>query len=637
MTEGNANRTVWIVDDLRIDPGARSVYRGDERIELPRLSFDLLLALIEQAPDAVSIDQLMDRVWTGRVVSPATVAKRVELVRSALGGETDPPRYIELVRSYGYRLVPTAQAEIAAPGTDRRTDRPLAAHRWPIALITAVMLGLLAVTLAVVFRTDDPPPPERSIAVLPFRSLSADPADQQFADGLSEEIAHSLANTGSLMVAGRRSSFQFRDGDRTAEEIGAALGVAHLLEGSIRRSGDSLRVVAQLIDSRDGLERWSDSWERPMADVIALQKDISERVAAELQVALADLPGRRDELADVSPEAYALFLQAISMLEYPAGSDMPRGQALLERAVALDPNFATAWAYLGAAHLRRSLWNEPSYELSRQRSIAVARDAVDRALAADPANGWAYGLLAGMAWGVENDTAKAARLAEQSARLQRADLTFWKFSADLYKSLGQLEKARAIEERILRRDPLCIYCRSQHLATLNALGDHAEAIRQARTLVGLSPPERSLATFFLGRSLLLAGDVDEAITAFQSVDDEPLRRSGLAMAHHTAGDEVEARSHWQQLAQSHPGPPGAHLLAQVASWIGEHDRALELLNEMIQRPDFRLNFQINYTSPMFRGLHDTPGWAQLLERIDRSPEQIQTIGFDVIDQLALDP
>jgi TolB-like protein/DNA-binding winged helix-turn-helix (wHTH) protein len=634
MGKDPEGQIVWILADLRVHPGERSVVRDGSTIDLPRLSFDLLLALIHAAPEALSTDELMTRVWKGAVVSPATVAKRVELLRQALGDDSTDPRYVAVLRGYGYRLVPGPRRAVS--GSTAVVGQARRGFRWRAGLLVLAALTALTITALMLLRpAQDASPPGQSIAVLPFRSLTEDPQDQQFADGLAEEIGYALARLGTLRVAGQSSSSRFRESDAGPVSIGKTLGVAYLLEGTVRRSGERLRVVTQLTGTDDGMQRWSDTWEGTMDDVLTVHQVIASRVVDQLELVLSR-GGERDDVPRTdNAEAFALYLKAKSLMHYPGGSDLSRAQVLLEQAVSLDPDFAEAWAHLGVAHLRRTLWNEPGYALTPEESVSAARDSIDRALAADPGVGFAYAGLAGIAWAFEDDIAKAARMTEQFARFASWELSMYSFAADLYTSLGRPEQARRLQAYVLERDPLCAYCRVAFIGTLNATGDHDAASQQARLLL-INEPEIDLHVYHLGRSLLMDRRAGEALATFERIGNESLRLSGLAMASHTLGRNSDATRYWNRLESIYPGPAGALIQAQAASWLGHDARALELLNVWIERPDWRISFQVQYLDPMFEGLHDTLGWERLLERINRAPAQIRSIEFDVVPYLDLE-
>ena len=628
---GVRERTVWRVGDLRVDPDARSVTRDGLALELSRLSFDLFVALIEAAPAVLSTDELMDRVWTGKVVSPATVAKRIALLRDALDDDSAEPKYVTSARGFGYGLAvtPVREQSPAAPALQPAPRRR--SVRW-LGVLLAAIVALVGV--GVWLSQPEPEkraPMEESIAVLPFRSLGDDPDDQLFADGLAEEIIHSLSRRGSLRVAGRSSSFRFFDSDEGPVAIGETLNVAHLLEGSVRRSGNRVRIMAELIDTRDGMQRWSDSWERPIGDVIDIQREISDRVSEQLHVALSR-DDRTDRSMTENAEAYALYLRAKSLMEYPYGSDLPRAQELLEQAVGLDPQFAAAWAHLAAVHGRRTLWNEPSYRLSPEASLAAARNAIEQALAADPEEGWTFGVLAGLAWMFEDDISKAARFAEQAVRRRPWDLDALIFAADISLSLGKLEQARQLATYVLERDPLCGWCRISLLGTLLALEDYESVEREARLAMQIKPipGDGGYLLYWLGRALLFAGKPAEAAVEFGRISERStFRLAGLAMASHTLANAQDAARYEEALLAQSPHTETI-LIAQVAAWKGDHARALKILDAWVERRDQRVSFQTHYLNPVFRGLRELPGWKSLLERIGRSPEQIDGIEFNVM-------
>ena len=620
-------RTIWILGDLYIDPGKRAVSRGENLIDLPKLSFDLLVELVHAAPNVLTPDELMDRVWQGAVVSSATVAKRVELLRQALGDDPKNPRYIAVKRGVGYSLIPQPRSETSIGEAQVPSNSSLL--NWRFVLLVSIALAALA---SGVFRWIHSGPEHtlsgRTLAVLPFQSLSDDPRDQELADGLAEEVAHELGRSGVLRVAGWSSSRRARDSRMGPVEIGDVLGVEFVLEGTVRRTQNRLRVFAEILETANGLQRWSDIWELPRDEVQSVHRRIAERIAAIFEVEWADEDTLGQDQMAHDPEAYILHLKARSLMEYPFGADLPRAQELLEQAVMLDPDFAEAWALLGAAHLRQSLWKIPTYDLEPADSIAVARDAIDRALAADPNEGLAYASLAAVAYALEDDIAKAAKMAEQAARLSPWSLSLASFSADISKSLGRLDQANRLGAYVLERDPLCTYCRASHLVTLMALGDFEEAERQARLLL-IDQPEAEFYVLRLGHALLLAGKADEALAMFQGIDDEGRRLSGLAMASYSLGLQEDAERFWRELESGYPGSPGPLHMAQTAAWLGYQDRALELLNDWVARPDWRVSFQVNYMSPLFSNLHEKEGWKRLLENIGRHPKQVEGITFDV--------
>ncbi|HET9473805.1 MAG TPA: winged helix-turn-helix domain-containing protein, partial [Steroidobacteraceae bacterium] len=272
--------------DLVIDTGTRQVWRDGAEIPLTGLSFDLLRALLDVGTRVVTSDELMDRVWPGRVVNAETVAKRVELVREALGDNSQEPRYIALVRGRGYRLLHAPQTagqrdstHAVAPDTPISTPSEKSAPR-PRRL--ALMVGIVsvavisAVAIAFLLRTHRQGDEARtvvangapSVAVLPFLNLSEDAANEYFSDGMAEELLGTLSKLPGLRVASRTSAFTFRGSKQSLPEIARQLKVDHVVEGSVRKAGNRIRVTVQLIDVRSDSHLWAETYDRELADVL---------------------------------------------------------------------------------------------------------------------------------------------------------------------------------------------------------------------------------------------------------------------------------------------------------------------------------------------------------------------------------
>jgi tetratricopeptide (TPR) repeat protein len=367
--------------------------------------------------------------------------------------------------------------------------------------------------------------------------------------------------------------------------------------------------------------------------VIDVQREISERVANELHVALSGkerMSGRGTDNA----EAWALRVRAKSLMEYPYGSDLPKAQTLLEEAVRLDPDYAEAWAHLGAVHMQRTLWNEPTYDLSLRKSLEATRDAIDRSQAADPDEGWALIVLAGLKWAFEDDISLTARLTEQAVQRQPWNLNLLIFAADIARSLGDLEQARELASYVLERDPLCSWCRISLLTTLLALEDYETLERESNLAMQVTPrvPDNRYLLFFLGRAQLLGDNPAAATATFRQIpEDSDMHLTGLAMANHTLGNELESARYQEMLFTRSPGH--ASMTSQVAAWHGDYERAFEFLDLWVEQRGVRVTLQTNYLNPVYKSLHTLPGWQRFLESIGRSPEQIGDIGFNALRYL----
>lgn len=576
----------------------------------------MLLALVEAAPDTLSSDELMDRVWQGAVVSQATVAKRVELLRQALDDDSQSPRYIALVRGHGYRLV---------PDVTRASRESAPRRRWPIAVAISFLVAVALVVSWTALRPSSPP--DRSVAVLPFEVIADDADVQLFGEGLADELRHVLSARNKLRVIGRTSSVYFRDRDDNLHSIGETLSVSHVLEGSVRHSGNRVRVSAQLSSTADGFMLWSESYDREASGAIAIQEDIALNVAAQLQVAFGDsgLPVAPDSDA-ISPEAYALYLRAVSLSPYGKFQDLGEAQRLVEEVTELAPEFAPGWNRLAAVYGRRLFGQDPGFTLTPEETLAIAFDAVDRALAIDPESAEAYANLGGLAWVLERDAKKAAPLIQRAVALNPGHLDIVAFAAEFAKYIGRFEEALQLEELIIGRDPLCNECRLRLAKSYLYNMRYADAEKEFQTLRTL---EGGGYDWFLGIASLMQERPQQALEFFESIPEDVaphLQLTGRAAALCDLKREPDAQQALEQLAET-IGSRSPLLTARAFARCGDFDRAFEWLDRAL--PERTVELQVDFPDPLFAGLRGDPRWTEILSRVGRSKEQTDAIPFSL--------
>jgi TolB-like protein len=323
---------------LRVEPALRLVSCADGRdaILQPRI-MQVLVALARAKGAIVSRDDLLSACWPGMTVGEDALNRAIGQLRRLCDGLGEGALKIETVAKVGYRLVPAEPCTAAAIAVEA-SDGPV-------------------------------------LAVLAFDNLSGDPDFLYFSDGVSEEILLTVAKTTGLKVLGRASSFQFRGADKSARRIAAELGASHVLDGAVRRSGDDLRISVQLVDCTTQTTLWADRFDRRLADAFALQDEIAAQVARALQIRFAPSPST----GPVDPEAYDLYLRARAEGPERRGFDVP----MLERAVALQPDFGKAWALLAFGHAIHYRWTDQSPQdvAARRRKVV---EAAQRAQELDP-------------------------------------------------------------------------------------------------------------------------------------------------------------------------------------------------------------------------------------------------------------
>ena len=487
----DAGSEAFLVGDLFVDVGKQSVMRAGAEIALPNLSFQLLVALIRAAPNVLSHDMLMTRVWPGLIVSPETVIKRANLLREPLGDDAKEPRYIAAVRSRGYRLVaevtraerPPAALGVPAPdtiaaqppadppmldvGPGEPADVPVKPRtgQWALLSITVVALIAAGIVARTYIKTNSessanpPQPPQavnavsdtraRTVAVMPFDNISADAADAYLARGLPEMVLNRLSHVTGLAVIARTSSFALDTTRLDSREIGRRLNAGYLVNGSVQRKSDGLRATVQLVDTSAGTLIWSASFDRTLRDVFTVEDEISDQVMHALSAHVLGLtPAPAAQVRSNNVEAYLAYLHGRAMLGRRSVAVVEAAVPFFEKAIALDPGFAAAYASLYDAHLQSADLRFEDLAPVRQRF----RPLIDKALALDPNSGSAY--FARAMWA-------GASLADRDADFRRGvaldpsnGRALTAYAEFLYDRMQRPDEGMRMLQRALQVDPM---------------------------------------------------------------------------------------------------------------------------------------------------------------------------------------
>jgi len=456
-----------------------------------------------------------------------------------------------------------------------------------------------------------------SIAVLPFVNMSSDPEQEYFSDGISEELLNLLAKIPEMQVAARTSSFSFKGQNLEIPEIAERLNVAHVLEGSVRKAGNEVRITAQLIRADDGFHVWSQTWDRTLDDIFAIQDEIAADVAAQLKVTLL---GAAPTVEATDLAAYALYLQARQLGRRGTAEDLEQSMALYQQALAIDPDYAAAWAGLA-----RDYYTRAGTELHPiDEGYQLAREAANRALAIDPEYAPAYAQLGYIAV-YHGDLAAAARHLERALALDPTNSDIIANAAILARSLGRLDEAITLQEYAVARDPVNPIGHARLGLFYLWAGRLDESIVSYRTTLSLSPG-RIGAQHNIGEALLLKGEPEAALAAIQQESSELWRMVGLPMAYHALGQAAESDAALAELIEKYEQET-AYNIAYVLALRNEADRAFEWLDKAVQYNDPGL-VEIPATN-LFTNIHDDPRWLPFLESIGKSPEQLAAIEFEV--------
>ena len=454
-----------------------------------------------------------------------------------------------------------------------------------------------------------------SIAVLPFVNMSDD-EDKYFSDGLSEELLNLLTKIPQLKVASRTSSFSFKGKDFKISDVGRELNVAHVLEGSVRRSGDLIRITAQLIKVEDGFHMWSESWDRSLDNIFAIQDEIAAAVVEQLEVTLlSSVP----KVEQTDPKAYALFLQArhFSNLLTPDGWE--QANIFYKQALEIDPEYAAAWAGLSRNYVNLTGYNL----LPPEEGYQAGREAAEKALAIDPDTAPAHSALGWIAMNYETDLQISAKHFRLALELDPSNMSTIRNAGTFCYALGRLDYALALGEFSVSRDPVNpsgYFNLAQHYTLA---GRYEEAIESANTALKLSPGMPG-AQYYIGESLLRLGQPEPALAAFEQESDDEWRVKGTALALYELGRSDEFQEKFTELRDGWEDRWPTEI-AHVYAWIGEMDEVFPLLEK-----DLEINGLSGVmVDPFFSDLHEDPRWQPLLEKGGVSEEQLAAIEFTV--------
>ncbi len=492
------------------------------------------------------------------------------------------------------------------------------APRGPGLVIALVGLGLLAAApgLAWYFGTrgrqsptaDDAVPREASIAVLPFADMSPQHDQGYLADGISEEIMNVLAHVEGLHVAGRTSSFAFKETKAGVEEIGRSLRVGNVLEGSVRKEGTRIRVTAQLISVRDGFHRWSETFDRDLTGIFAIQDEIARSIADALRLRL--LPGRDgsgDGKRTASPDAHASYLLGRQHLARGTIDGFRQATRAFEQAVAIDPSYAAAWAGLADALFWLTDGNSRTLQ-DESAGFTRAREAAERAVALAPDLAEARAARGGIRYLVQLDWEGAREDLGRAVALAPGNSDAMFRYAMLLASTGHLDEAIELLRRTTETDPLSAnaWWRLGWLQIGNGqLEPGAEAAARALAIA----PRQPHSARTLGFARLLQGRNQEALAAFGQSDlFDWMGQAMVACAEGRRPQDLPERP-----SPATDGKWASYQVAEVLAWCGNLDGAFAWLDRCVEQRDPGLAYAS--FDPFLRSAHPDPRWKALVDRL----------------------
>jgi tetratricopeptide (TPR) repeat protein len=419
-------------------------------------------------------------------------------------------------------------------------------------------------------------------------------------------------------VIARTSSFSFKGKEVDIAEIARKLNVANVLEGSVRTSGDKVRITAQLIRASDSSHLWSETYDRHLDDVFAVQDEIAAAVVAQLKVSLL---GAAPKARSTDPKAYAAFLQAREVTRHYNPAAFEQAVALYNQALAIDPTYAPAWNGLALAYFGQMDLGV----LTIEQGLPLGRAAVNKALEHDPSYAPAYGMLALFEGLVERDYAAAAGHLEQGLALDPTNLEIIGVASSVARRLGRLELAIGLADYVVSRDPVNVDAYDGLGLAYRYNGQLDESIAAYRKLLSLAPDSGWEHTA-LGNVLVQKGELEAALAEYQKEPLESFRLGGLTIAYHALGRKAESDAALAEWIRKYPDTK-PFSVASVRAFRGEIDEAFEMLDKAARQHDLDLGSLAVY--PTFAAMHGDPRWLPLLRRLGMAPEQLAAVKFDI--------
>ena len=567
---------------FELDPQSGELRKQGLKVRLQEQPFQILQILLEHPGKVVTREDLQQRIWPSDtfVDFDHGLYNAIKKLREALGDSADTPRYVETLSRRGYRFI----ASLNVPATDRSSSAAAADA------------------------------PKDSIAVLPFLNLSADPENEFFADGITEEIINALAQIEGLHVVARTSAFSFKGKQVDLRIIGEQLKVRTILEGSVRRSGNHLRIAVQLVNVADGYHLWSERYDREMKDIFQVQDEIARSIATRLKVAV-EIKAQESLVKPGTKnlQAYSLYVKGRALL-YCRGVKVQTALECFNQAATLDSEYALAWAGIADAYTLLGFYGFVHPETSRPKWQEAAR----RALAADPSLAEAHNALAFGSLMYERDKPLAEREFLSALELNPLYVQARDWYACFYLQLavGRFDESIVHAELAVESDPLSCYANSILGLLYGATGRFSDAVRRAERAVELDS-DSFLARWALQTVFFFSGRFEESVAAGRAAlvasGRHPWALAILTVTLTEWEKLGEAEAVYAELiarARREYILPSA--LALSAGAVGRHDEAMRYAREAVAiRDPFRVSFS-SYWSASVR-LRADPQIDQMLK------------------------
>jgi len=590
------------------------------RIKLQGQPVDVLVILLERPGEVVTRDELQKRLWAvdTYVDFEHSLNAAIKRLRAALGDSAEAPRFVETIPRRGYRFIaPLSQPPPSVPPAPMQDQKPARRRLFALAAAATAVIVLLTIigmklpALRETLRNRTLSGPIRSLAVLPLANLSGDPDQDYFVDGMTDALRQYLEGISSLRVISRTSSMHYRGSDKPLPDIARELKVDAVVDGSVLHAGDRVRINVELIQAGMDRHLWSNSYERDLRDIFALQADVARTIADEIRVKLT--PTDRARLAQVhasNPDAYEAYSKGRFFWNKRTQEDLKKAIGFFQQAVDKDPNYALAYDGLADCWLPLAWYGY----MSPSEALPYAKAAVNKALSLDDSLAEAHTSLAFVSLYYDRDWTKAEREFRRGIVLNPNYANGHHWYAEYLTLVGRHKQAIAESERARELDPLSTIINTWLGSRYFFARQYDKAIEEYRNALEMDP-NFAPARLVLGHAYEQKGMLKEAIAEFERAvslgGGSSVYTASLAHAFGVAGRSAEAVRLLEDLKKMAASRfVSSYDLALAHLGLAENNQALELLSVAVQERSPRVAFL--GVEPRFDGLRADPKFKKLM-------------------------
>ncbi len=632
-------KAIFEFGSFRLNPGERLLLRQHIPVHLPPKAFDALVVMVENRGRLLGKDELLSKVWPDTFVEESNLAQHVSILRKALQDGEEGVQYIETVPRHGYRFV--AEVREIGGGEDRSWEhkssselvdqpRPLleAAENFPprpafrsrslaIAALVGLLLAVSVSTLLLPRSRHSPSAPIQSLAVLPLQNLSGDPAQDYFADGMTEALITDLAKIPGVKVISRTSVMQYKNSRKRLPTIAQELGVDGIVEGSVLRSGDRVRITAQLVRAATDQHMWAESYERNLSDLLILEDEVSRNIAGQIRKQIA--PRAAQQLAAsaaISPQAREDYLKGRYFWNLRSEAGYLKAIDYFKAALKENPEYAQAYA--GSADAYALLGSRPAFTIPRDKAMPKAKEMALTALKLDDSLADAHTSLGFVEMHYEWNFRGAEREFKRAIDLDPNYSTAHQWYALDLIAMGRTDEAVAEIERARQTDPLSAIINTDMAEILYWARRYDGALKQAQATVEMDPSfahaRRVLARVY-GQKRMFPEAIAEGKQSVALASGDVWMLLDLAITYAEAGDQTQMQECLRSATKITAGGilPNTGALAEVYVALGEVDRAMKVMESQYQSRDGGL-IVLN-AEPRLDSLKSDVRFQQLLQRV----------------------